>query len=139
MLRAVAVILAAALSAGPASAVCPGHQTQIVAGAEGSFRVCPQEVDSGGAKVGPDFYRSCTVNAVWQGGGSAKVIVDAPSPGVPVLVRFPAAYGAGGATAYCTNVQKVDGAVAASAVRFGDLGPPVPPALDPWAGGGQVP
>lgn len=138
-----ALALATAVSTGlpmePAQAACTGHQAAIVAGVGGAFRVCPKETDALGGTVGPNFYRSCTVTVVWPGGGSAQVTVDAPSPGVPYLVRFPTAYGAGGATAYCTNVQAVSGAVAASAITFPDLPAPTPPELLSWTGGDQVP
>lgn len=135
----IALALAVGSAPEPAFAACNGYQTSFVAGAEGAFRVCPQEIDAAGNSVGSDFYHSCTVQVAWQGGGGAKVRVDAPSPGASYLVSFPAAWGGGGATAYCTNRQDVSGAVSASAIRFRDLGPPSPPILDPWAGGGQVP
>lgn len=128
-------MLALALAVGctpePAFAECSGHQASIVAGDGGTFRLCPQAVAADGTTVGPAYYERCDVRVVWAGGGTSASMLAHPTPGVPVLVGFPAAHGAGGATATCTNADGVESPIAASAITFRTRLPlPVPPALE---------
>ena len=114
----------------PAFAECPGHQTSIVAGDGGSFRLCPREAAADGTVVGPTYYERCDVRVVWAGGGSATSMIGHPTPGVPVLVGFPAAHGSGGATATCTNADGLTSPLSASAITWRERLPiTMPPAL----------
>jgi len=131
-LRGFALLLA--LVPWPAAATCPGHQQAIVATPEGTFKLCPQTMDAGTPPqpVSLGFYSHCDVTGIWSG-GSAVVTVTNPAPGVPVVVGFPAATGAGGATASCTNTNGATSPINASAITFkpAQLGPPKPPEMAP--------
>lgn len=117
----------------PAAAVCPGHSNAIVAGANGSFRLCPKEVDADGATVPTTgYYASCEVKAVWGDAQTTTVTLPTPTPGTPVLVSFPAARGVGGATGTCTSTAAyggLTGAVSASAITFRPVAAPASPVL----------
>jgi len=138
-MRAIILALLLAVMAGTESAraACPAHATAITASPAGEFRVCPAEVDAAGKTVGQAFYSRCDVTAVWGAGQTATVTVAAPLPGVAYLVGFPAAVGAGGATATCTNANGLQSPIAASVITFPApvLAAPKPPALLPWPGG----
>jgi len=126
------LILLLLIIPGTSLAVCPGHQQSIIATPEGTFRMCPQDT-SGGPSPQPvvlGFYKQCSVTGVWQGGSAVVTIVN-PVPGVPVIVGFLAARGAGGATATCTNADGVESSLSASSVLFRpvELSPAQPPVL----------
>lgn len=125
-------VLALALAtAGEARAACSGHQASITAGPDGTFRLCPREQAADGTPVGPTYYERCDVSVVWEGGGAAATAIARPLPGVPVLVSFPAAHGAGGATATCTSADRQTSPIAASAIRWRDLLPlPASPSME---------
>ena len=114
------LVLAILLAAGPAAAVCPAHEPAIVpsALASGGFKVCVPDVDADGDPAPASFYQSVTVSAVWGTTGTASVVLTTVTPGTPMLVSFPAAKGAGSATAFATNQDGVNGVSATSAVTF---------------------
>ena len=130
-MRALALLLAVGgCTPEPAFAECSGHQTSIVAGEGGSFRLCPQAVAVDGTPVGPTYYERCDVRVVWASGGTSAATLAHPTPGVPVLVGFAAAHGQGGATATCTSADGQTSPLSASAIRWRELLPlPVAPEL----------
>lgn len=117
------VLAATLLGVGEARAACTGHQASITAGPDGTFRLCPREQAADGTPVGSAYYERCDVSVVWEGGGASSTMIARPVPGVPVLVSFPAAHGAGGATATCTSADHQTSPIAASAIRWRDLLP----------------
>jgi len=126
-MRTLILVLALATMPWPAQAVCPGHSNAITAGANGSFRLCPKEVDADGVTVPAGYYASCQVTAVWGDSQTTTVTLPTPTPGTPVLVSFPAARGVGGATGTCTSTAAyggLTGAVAASAITFRPVAAP---------------
>lgn len=131
VLRGFALALAVAACPLPALAVCSGHQTSITAGDGGSFRLCPREQAADGTPVCPAYYERCDVRVVWAGGGTSASMLAHPTPGVPVLVGFPAAHGAGGATATCTSADGQTSPLSASSIRWRELLPlPAGPVLE---------
>jgi hypothetical protein len=115
------------LASGTASAVCPGHSPAITATTLGTLRVCPNDTDVDGQVVpATGYYESCTVTAVWIGGGTGTSVVNTPTPGTPYVVGFPAARGSGGATATCRTTTGQVSAVASSSVTFRTGGPAAP-------------
>ncbi len=126
-----ALALAVLLVAGAAQAACPtSSATSVTAGPNGALKVCPAEVDADGDPVGSGFYARCDVRATWVGGGSASTSVTALTPGTTFTVNFPAAKGAGSASADCTNVENVKGAAATASVTF-RRGIPASPVIVP--------
>ena len=115
------------LASAPALAVCPAHSNAIVATTLGTLRLCPATEDADGIPVAATgYYDSCTVVAVWAGGGTGTYVIPSPAPGIPVVVGFPAARGSGGATATCKNTAGQVSAVASSTVTFRAGGPAAP-------------
>lgn len=113
--------------AGSAQAICPTGQLSFNS-VDGKFKICPAELDVDGDPVGAGFYKQCDVTVTWGGSKTASFTLNAPVAGVPVVVSFPAAKGAGGATGTCTNVDNVTGAVAAASITF-PRGKPAKPVL----------
>ena len=114
------IIMASMLVSAPSFAVCPAHEPTFVPSAlsTGGFKVCVPDVDVDGDPAPASFYQSVTVSAVWGTTGTASVVLTTVTPGTPMLVSFPAAKGAGSATAFATNQDGVNGVSATSAVTF---------------------
>jgi len=118
-------ILALSILLAPAAAwaVCPAHTPAITASATGTFRLCAPEMDADSVPVTAAFYQSCTVS-ITSASGASFVTLAPITPGATQLVGFPAARGAGTATAFCTAAA--DGTIGGNVTSVMTFPPRVP-------------